>query len=44
LIGASRSKVNVALTLLEEMGAIARKGTELTCDTSKLQDVTDIEE
>src|SRR5262249_4193026 len=44
LIGGSRSKVNVALTLLEDMGAIARNGTELTCDTSKLQEVADIEE
>jgi hypothetical protein len=33
----------VALTLLEEMGAIALKGTELTCDTSKLQGIADIE-
>src|SRR5204862_2547123 len=33
LIGASRSKVNSALTLLQGMGAIARNGTKLTCNT-----------
>src|SRR6476469_3295547 len=33
LIGASRPKVNIALTMLEDMGAITRSGAKLTCDT-----------
>ena len=43
LIGASRPKVNIALTLLEDMGAIARTGSKLTCDTEVLQDIADME-
>ena len=39
LIGASRPKVNIALTTLEDMGAISRKGQGYTCDTTILQDV-----
>jgi CRP-like cAMP-binding protein len=39
LIGASRPKVNIALTLLQDMGAIARKGTKLSCNTAMLQEI-----
>jgi len=43
LIGASRPKVNVALSMLQDMGAITRKGGELRCDTSVLQSIADAE-
>jgi len=43
LIGASRPKVNVALAVLQDMGAITRKGGELRCDTSILQSIADVE-
>jgi CRP/FNR family transcriptional regulator, cyclic AMP receptor protein len=43
LIGASRPKVNIALTMLEDMGAIARAGSKLTCDTEVLQSIADME-
>jgi CRP-like cAMP-binding protein len=43
LIGASRPKVNVAFSVLQDRGAITRKGGELRCDTSVLQGVADIE-
>lgn len=43
LIGASRPKVNIALTMLEDMGAIARAGPKLTCDTDVLQNIADME-
>jgi CRP-like cAMP-binding protein len=43
LIGATRPKVSVALTLLQEMGAITRSGTKLTCNTSILQGIADVE-
>jgi len=43
LIGASRPKVNVALTMLEDMGAIARAGAGFTCDTSVLESIADME-
>jgi CRP/FNR family transcriptional regulator, cyclic AMP receptor protein len=43
LIGASRPKVNAAFTLLQSTGAIARKGTMLTCDTNILQSIADME-
>lgn len=39
LIGASRPKVNVALTKLEELGAIRRSGKRYLCDTFTLEDV-----
>ncbi len=39
LIGASRPKVNVALTQLEELGAVRRDGKRLLCDTYVLEDV-----
>ncbi len=37
LIGASRPKVNIALTLLEDMGAITREGTKITCHIEQLE-------
>jgi len=43
LIGASRPKVNIALTLLEEMGAISRVGTQVKCNTEVLESVADME-
>jgi CRP/FNR family cyclic AMP-dependent transcriptional regulator len=43
LIGASRPKVNIALTMLEEMGAITRTGTSLSCDVAVLESVADME-
>ncbi len=43
LIGASRPKVNIALNLLEEMGAIAKVGSSYTCDREVLQDVAGID-
>ena len=43
LVGASRPKVNMALAMLEDMGAITRKGGDLRCDSSVLQSIADIE-
>jgi CRP-like cAMP-binding protein len=43
LIGASRPKVNIALTMLEDMGAITRSGSKLSCDTEVLQNIADME-
>lgn len=43
LIGASRPKVNIALTMLEDMGAITRAGSKLTCDTDLLQSIAEME-
>jgi len=43
LIGASRPKVNIALTMLQDMGAIARAGSKLTCDTTVLEGIADME-
>jgi CRP-like cAMP-binding protein len=43
LIGASRPKVNIALTMLEEMGAIERAGTSLMCDVGVLEGIADME-
>ncbi|WP_072397588.1 Crp/Fnr family transcriptional regulator [Hyphomicrobium sp. CS1GBMeth3] len=37
LIGASRPKVNAALSLLEGSGAISRKETRFTCDIDELE-------
>jgi CRP/FNR family transcriptional regulator, cyclic AMP receptor protein len=39
LIGASRPKVNGALTVLEQSGAIARKGRWLVCDRKTLWEI-----
>ena len=43
LIGASRPKVNIALTMLEEMGAITRAGAVLSCDVGVLETIADME-
>ncbi|WP_051388585.1 Crp/Fnr family transcriptional regulator [Hyphomicrobium nitrativorans] len=40
LIGASRPKVNAALALLEDGGAIARKDTRFTCDIDELEAIS----
>ena len=37
LVGASRQKVNAALALLEEAGAIKRTGSRVACNVAKLQ-------
>jgi CRP/FNR family transcriptional regulator, cyclic AMP receptor protein len=37
LVGASRPKVNIALTLLEDSGAIKRTGTKVVCDLEALE-------
>lgn len=39
LIGASRPKVNAALALLEDGGAIKRTGTGVTCDIDELENI-----
>jgi CRP/FNR family transcriptional regulator, cyclic AMP receptor protein len=41
LIGASRPKVNIALTLLEDTGAITRQGAGYICDIEALEGVAD---
>jgi CRP-like cAMP-binding protein len=41
LIGASRQKVNAALGLLEDAGAIARVRRRITCDLAKLMQAAD---
>jgi CRP/FNR family transcriptional regulator, cyclic AMP receptor protein len=43
LIGASRPKVNIALVLLEDMGATTRVGSKLSCNTEVLQNIADME-
>jgi len=43
LVGASRPKVNLALTMLEDMGAITRAGSGFTCDVETLESVADME-
>lgn len=43
LIGASRPKVNIALTMLEDMGAITRAGSGYNCDLEVLESVADME-
>lgn len=42
LIGASRPKVNAALALLEEEGAIIRQDKELLCHIEKLQEISSL--
>lgn len=39
LVGASRPKVNAALSLLEAEGAITRKGSEVVCDLAALSEL-----
>ena len=43
LIGASRPKVNHALTSLQNAGAITRNGNRLTCNTEILRSIADTE-
>jgi len=43
LLGASRPKVNIALTLLQDMGAITRNGSKLSCNTEMLQNIAEME-
>jgi len=43
LIGASRPKVNIALTTLEDMGGIERAGARLLCNTKVLEGIADME-
>ena len=43
LIGASRPKVNIALTTLEDMGGIKRAGAKLLCNTEVLESIADME-
>jgi len=43
LIGASRPKVNIALTMLEDMGAISKSGQSYSCDPEVLQDVAGVD-
>jgi len=43
LIGASRPKVNLALTALEDMGAISRSGAAYVCDLEILGSVADMD-
>jgi len=43
LIGASRPKVNLALTALEDMGAITRSGAAYVCDLDALGSVADMD-
>ena len=39
LVGASRPKVNTALSMLEDMGAIKRDGSRVTCNMGLLEDI-----
>jgi CRP/FNR family cyclic AMP-dependent transcriptional regulator len=41
LVGASRSKVNSALTVLEDLAAISRNGTKFSCDIAVLQRIAE---
>jgi CRP-like cAMP-binding protein len=43
LIGASRPKVNTALSMLEDSGALERNGTRMTCDIRELQAIAGAE-
>ena len=43
LLGASRPKVNGALTLLEDQGAITREGNKVRCDLDELRTIAEIE-
>jgi CRP-like cAMP-binding protein len=42
LLGASRPKVNAALMLLEDSGAIAREGDRFVCDCDELNQVAEL--
>jgi CRP-like cAMP-binding protein len=43
LIGASRQKTNAALGLLEDAGAISRRGRAVVCDAKKLAEIASAE-
>jgi CRP-like cAMP-binding protein len=43
LIGASRPKVNTALSLLEAGGALTRKGGRIECDLAELRQIAGLE-
>lgn len=43
LIGASRPKVNTALSMLESNGAIARQGSKFSCDIEELSLIAGVE-
>ena len=43
LIGASRPKVNIALAMLEDMGAITKAGAAYLCNIEVLEEVADAE-
>jgi CRP-like cAMP-binding protein len=43
LIGASRPKVNTALSLLEAGGALTRKGSRIECDLAELRQIAGLE-
>ena len=43
LLGASRPKVNAALTLLEDQGAIVRDGSKIRCDCEERRMVAELE-
>ena len=43
LIGASRPKVNTALSMLESSGALERNGSKIVCDIEELQAIAGAE-
>lgn len=43
LIGASRPKVNLAITALEDMGAVTRSGAAYVCDLDTLSSIADMD-
>jgi DNA-binding GntR family transcriptional regulator len=43
LVGASRQKVNAALMLLEEAGAVTRAGARITCHCEVLREIAQLE-
>lgn len=43
LLGASRPKVNAALMLLEDSGAITRNGNKVTCNRAELEQIAEVE-
>jgi CRP/FNR family transcriptional regulator, cyclic AMP receptor protein len=43
LLGASRPKVNGALTLLEDQGIVAREGNKVRCDLDELRTVAEMD-
>jgi CRP/FNR family transcriptional regulator, cyclic AMP receptor protein len=44
LVGACRQKVNVALSMLEDTGAIERKGSTIACHASELARIAEMDE